>query len=738
MRYALITGLLLIVVGLFAVPVSQDLAVVAARNWASEFAPSDFNYAAAEDVIPIADNSGTQLYLIKFPNGFVLTAGDNAVRPVLAYGFNTVTGLVDNNPAFCAYLTARQEEIKQILAQNPQSEAAADEWQALLNNTMQRNSAKSVSPLLVTTWNQGWPYNMYCPADPSGPGGHVYAGCVASAMAQVMKYWNWPPTGVGSHSYYASGYGNQSANFGATTYQWTQMPNAVHEANEAVALLMYHCGVSVDMGYSPDGSGAYSENVVTSWIQHFRYNTSIQLKSKNSYGSTQWNQMLRTELDAMRPLYYHGFGPNGGHAFVCDGYQNNDYFHFNWGWGGSYDGYFLTSNLNPGYTFNQGQGAIFNVFPLNYNLSSVQLSLQGSDCAVGDNTFVTIATYPLLPEFNVTSLSFVLEYDNTGMQYCGFNTVGTLLGGTNIDAVEMQPGQITFTVNSTNVISGGGNLLKINFRPMLPGGFPFDLTQVQINSTPVTLVNATVINVVALINALEDSVIDLLNAMYINYDTIAQIPLTTTFVLPSWNVNSASFDLHYQTNLVSWEGFDVTDCLASSANIEVTDNGNGVLHFNINFGGLLVGEGNLLKVKFRAIGNTGSVSLATLTITDFLYNQIPVLNLRPGYIVLMPVTANNDNAIVSTPGLTVSPNPFRDNTELTFTAPKTAFEAALMIYNLKGQLVRKLYQGDLKSGQITLNWDGKDEQGRQVQSGIYLLNTHAGNYNKTVRIIRVK
>jgi len=108
-------------------------------------------------------------------------------------------------------------------------------------------------------------YNELCPADPNGPGGHVYAGCVATAMGMVMKYWSHPTTGVGSHSYYCPGYGYQSANFGATTYLWDEMPNSISTSCIPIATLLYHCGVAVNMGYSVDGSGAQSTDAANAW-----------------------------------------------------------------------------------------------------------------------------------------------------------------------------------------------------------------------------------------------------------------------------------------------------------------------------------------------------------------------------------------------------------------------------------------------------------------------------------------
>ena len=194
-----------------------------------------------------------------------------------------------------------------------------------------------------------------------------------------LKYWEYPSQGTGFHSYNEDDYGTISANFGSTTYQWSSMPNNISSSNNAVATLMYHCGVSVDMNYSPQVSGAYvitAQSPVThcseyAFTTYFGYDNSVQGVERANYTTDSWIQLLKTELDAGRPIEYAGFGSGGGHAFVCDGYDNNDYFHFNWGWGGYYDGYFLIDALNPSGTgtgggdggYNSGHQAVIGIMP---------------------------------------------------------------------------------------------------------------------------------------------------------------------------------------------------------------------------------------------------------------------------------------------------------------------------------------------------------------------------------------
>lgn len=306
--------------------------------------------------------------------GFVIVAGDDLVFPVLGYSTETAFPSGELLPSLAKWLEGYASEISAVLAANgPVTNEVVLAWQeALSAEPGAPRDTEAVSPLMQTKWDQAPNVNALC------PGGSV-TGCVATAMAQVMKYHNHPAQGAGFHSYSAPNYGTLSANFAATTYNWSGMPNIVTGANNAVATLMYHCGVSVDMQYSPQVSNAY---MITSGspIQHcteyalktyFGYDPSMQGKHRDQVSESQWITMLKAELDASRPVIYAGFGSGGGHCFVTDGYDNNNFFHFNWGWGGQADGYFTVGALNPGSTgtgggtggYNSGQQALIGIKP---------------------------------------------------------------------------------------------------------------------------------------------------------------------------------------------------------------------------------------------------------------------------------------------------------------------------------------------------------------------------------------
>jgi len=738
MKYFLMICLICVSATIFAAPINQNTARQAAANWTTKWAPESFSSRAIDQVIPIKDANGTQLWLFQYADGFVLTGADDAVTPILAYGYNTKVNATQDNPSFQDYMKCRQQEVKQLIAQKADNRVTSEAWRALLANDFSRNDTRNLLPLVSTTWDQGWPYNMYCPADAAGSNGHVVVGCVATAMAQIMKYWNWPNTGVGSHSYYAYGYGNQSVNFGQTTYDWTQMPNSVGAPNEQVGTISYHCGVAVDMDYSASASGAQGYDAVDALIQNFRYSSGIQLLDRDSYTAATWNQMLITELNNARPVYYQGFGEGGGHAYVCDGYQGTDFFHFNWGWSGSYNGYFYTANLNPGGSeFNWNQAAMFNVEPLNYSISMVRLNLQSYNCQVGEDVPVSINTYTILPAWNVNSASFVIEFDADNMVYTGFDTANTMLAGATVNSTWLQPGRIAFAITSPTALFGAGTLLKLLFQPMLPGGYAFNLADFMYNTTPVTQITQTTINVTAAVNEPQNSVIDLVNAMHVSYNEIATVPVTTTFLMPSWNVLTSDFEINYPPDKVSWDGYDAVGCLAQNATITATNEVPGTVSLSLSFPSVLFGSGDLMKLQFLAIGNTTGVSMATVTPLNFYYGDVLVQNLQPGYIVLTPHVANEDELVVPEIAFSTTPNPFRESVQLSLNLTKPNQAAEIGIYNLKGQLVRKLYSSTLKGSKLDLNWDGKDDLRHDVKSGVYLIKVQAGNSNKTHKLLKL-
>jgi hypothetical protein len=297
-------------------------------------------------------------------DGWVVISSDDRVNPVLAFSLKGSADPEKGSPEFKWWMDGYAQQIKYISENNiAATEEIAHQWLQLSGGVPEAKGPKSLVPLLSSPWDQGQYYNLLCPEDPNGPGGHVWSGCVATCMAQVMYYYRYPLQGTGSHGY-NSNYGYLSADFGTTTYQWDAMEDNISNCfNVPMAELQYHLGIAIEMDYSPYGSGAYMWNAAQALIDNFGYSPSLTLEQKDDYTDAQWTSMLKAELDAKHPVCYAGYGSDGGHAFVCDGYEGSNHFHFNWGWSGSNDGYFFTSALNPGYDFTNGQQAIFGMYP---------------------------------------------------------------------------------------------------------------------------------------------------------------------------------------------------------------------------------------------------------------------------------------------------------------------------------------------------------------------------------------
>lgn len=434
--YLLIICLLIFPVFVFADYVSPSKAETVARNFYysanNQYLEPDFQLINNNTFrIPGYKTSwittpAFYIFNIKNSKGYIIVAADDCVVPLLGYSFSS--NYIENNepPALQKWLQGLQLQIAQVIdAATVTPDNITQLWTRYLNNNPYNNPIKSsVTPLLSTTWSQSPYYNSLC------PGGSV-SGCVATAMSQIMKFWNYPEQGSGFHSYNHNNYGTLSANFGAESYDWSQMPNSVTSANTAVATLMYHVGVSVEMNYSPESSGAYvissnspvqhcSEYALTTY---FGYDAGLQGIARSNYTNAQWMQTIKAELDAHRPVLYAGFGSGGGHAFVCDGYDSYDYLHMNWGWGGYYDGYFPVDALDPSGTgtgggtggYNSGHQAIIGIQPPDQGGGSSNTDL---DMRLYDQ--ITLSTNPIYYGQTFTIYTDIVNYgpDNFAGDFC--------------------------------------------------------------------------------------------------------------------------------------------------------------------------------------------------------------------------------------------------------------------------------------------------------------------------------
>ncbi len=413
--FLLLAAFLLPATGVSAKPVDPTVARSVAENMLHK------------SVVDATPSHFTQCYLFTATDGkgFVLISGDDCVRPVLAYSPDGQFFPKDSsNQAIkqsslpqhiTHWINAYQLNIATLVeAGADASPKVQSEWQSLLSAKFHRVRAGAVTPLLTTRWNQGYPYNLQCPYSTSD-NAYCVTGCVATATAQVMKYWNHPAVGRGSHSY-STNYGSLTARFDTTHYDWAHMPDSpdwlsTDQERDAVAQLMYHIGVAVEMDYSPQSSGAHvpsngntsmpsTENALK---DYFRYNQGLFSAAKTDYTDSEWDSLLTAELDASRPMVISGHDYSGGHAFVIDGYDSLGFFHVNWGWGGYCDGYYTLDSLNPdgsgiggnatnGYNFDNR--VLLHVYPASEN-STVTVSAVSADpqqgTVSGGGTFASYA-----------------------------------------------------------------------------------------------------------------------------------------------------------------------------------------------------------------------------------------------------------------------------------------------------------------------------------------------------------
>lgn len=364
---------------IYAKPVDETTA----RAVASHFYAEKFNrqletltptIAYRASAIRGKNGSEPSFYVVNFNSeGFVIVAGDDRVQPILAFS-DEGAFVSENMPDHIRFFLDEYTDEIQYTIDN-QQEISADiqqQWDALISEShvLPKDGNVVVGPLLGNNqWNQTKYYNNLCPADATGNaayGGHAAVGCGALVMGQVMRYWRYPATGTGSHSYNSSNYGTLSANFGATTYHYESMPYRLIVSNhpdscvEAIATLLYHCGVAVNMNYGPSASVANSNKIVAALSTYFRYPATVQYIERGSLPSSRWLNYLKGELDEGAPFMYGGSGSYGGHVWTCDGYRDDNYFHFNWGWGGQQNGYFALTNCSS-YGFNSNQAIIIGI-----------------------------------------------------------------------------------------------------------------------------------------------------------------------------------------------------------------------------------------------------------------------------------------------------------------------------------------------------------------------------------------
>ena len=405
-RFTIFAALVLMTIPMMAERVTPETA----RKVAETFMQAQTGKKTALSLIRYEDQASFQnFYVLGTEHCFVIVSADDCVQPILGYSTENRFGTDKMPDNLFGWLSGYEEQISEAgKAGREATNTVKRQWDELISGNMptQKDNYTEVGPLISTQWNQNSPYNYSC------PGGKL-TGCVATAMAQIMKYHNYPTTGFGSHSYTPDThpeYGVQTANFGETTYDWEHMINSYSASTyddtqrDAVAKLMYHCGVSVNMDYGDSGnsSGAMTFSVVKALQNYFNYSNKIEYISREEINDDQiWKDILREELDEQRPIQYRGTDTRGGHSFICDGYNSLDKFHFNWGWGGDTDGFYTIIDMK----YHYGQEAIIGIEPIHCAASAPTITLTQNQQNITLN-WETVA--------NASSYNVYRDYDLIG------------------------------------------------------------------------------------------------------------------------------------------------------------------------------------------------------------------------------------------------------------------------------------------------------------------------------------
>lgn len=484
-----------IVTLVFAGNIDKATATKVAMNFYYERA-NQYEQTNHWDIIPdvvyeLKYKGETMMYAVNiYKGGFVLVSASDKVRPVPGYSLNGSYSDIDQPPQLAELVELYKMQVNEAIELNvkPTDEVGLM-WQRLktdnLSELQNLKYEKSIEPMLTTTWDQGQFYNEMCPADPAGPSGHCYTGCVATALGQLVNYFRWPETGTGSYTYACPPYGDLTADYENTTYEWDKMATVLNKSNLAVALMLYHMGIGCDMVYGPNGSGMYNHRAAYVLRTFFKYSPETIYVYRDST-TMDWDSLLVTHLDAGIPMYYAGWSvPNiNGHAFIVDGYQPDYYYHFNWGWSGSFDGYFYTANLNPGGSnFNLAQELIIHAVP-DTNVYVYPYYCTGDKVLEGTDGTIDDGSGPIYDYTSDAECSWLIapldSVENITIEFLRFNTdvgdivnvydgetsaaplLGTFQGSEIPDDITSSGDKILITFTSDGSANAPGWLLSYN------------------------------------------------------------------------------------------------------------------------------------------------------------------------------------------------------------------------------------------------------------------------------------
>ncbi|MDE6542145.1 MAG: C10 family peptidase [Muribaculaceae bacterium] len=397
-----------------------------ARRAAPSLSQPVLAYTAEADELPA-------VYVFAKENkGFMLVSADDAAAPLLGYADAGSFDAENMAPGLKYWIDEYARQIA-YARENGVNEAPV---------RLARAARADVAPMVTTKWDQGAPYNALCP---TYQGVALPTGCVATAASQIMKYHNWPEGQLeGKFSYTSTVQGVPTPleiNLENVTFDWSNMldtytaTSGTAAQREAVALLMQVIGYGVDMNYAAAGSGAQTVKVSKILAENFGYDKSVTYVARDCYTLAQWEELIYNELAAQRPVLYDGSTVNReGHAFVCDGYREQDgqpYYHINWGWGGMSDGYFVLGALDPD---SQGMGGAASGMAFMYNQDAT-IHIMKNEGGEGTPSFTAVgdgAGMVVTPGYFNLGREVTVSYDGGGYYNHSYAAAGTLNFGLHI------------------------------------------------------------------------------------------------------------------------------------------------------------------------------------------------------------------------------------------------------------------------------------------------------------------
>ncbi|WP_062059314.1 C10 family peptidase [Aquimarina longa] len=410
----------------------------------------------------------TAYYLIEYnEGGFVIVSADDAAKPILGYSDENLLEVSDNNPAIISWMEQYKEYVynQVLISRTSKSNDVSPEWKNLRQGSLSGRRTEVIPFMNDIKYSQGAGWNKQCPEDTDGRDGHALVGCVATAMGQVLRYWEFPKTGSGSKTYSHNKYGKLSVNFGETTYHWSRMSKEVPD--EENAKLLYHCGVAVNMNYGANSSGAYTYSLQNILKKYFKYDQSARQIYKHSYNQSDWNAIMKREMEAKRPVLYSGrssLTKPAGHLFALDGYQvteQGDYFHINWGWGGKSNGYFYLTEMithNGEHNWIENNSAIINLKPR--NMAPVITSIPVEEILINEKYEYVIHTFDENDDALQIELSKGAEWLQIVSDRNGYKLIGTPTSeyiGKHVIELKVKDATLSNNQVFTIVVKGEGN-----------------------------------------------------------------------------------------------------------------------------------------------------------------------------------------------------------------------------------------------------------------------------------------